>query len=182
MKPRHLSLEPCSIRLRTECSCFIDLVEKSEVGSPGSVRTYSVSVNSGIRALLRPDLLAQQGLDILVDIVCIGQTSACNKMSVLLRLGRCVGMIQTTWGHMSEVGKERNVAFVAKPSEDRGNLKSKPGSSFRRDRGPRPGPIGCLCALRCTMVWRPFRDSTKSTPPSPAPPLPRNIRTLIARR
>src|SRR6266404_5454080 len=35
-----------TVRQRTECSCAIQLTEQKEFGSPGRIRTYSLSVNS----------------------------------------------------------------------------------------------------------------------------------------
>jgi hypothetical protein len=40
------AIDPTTLRLRTECSCATQLAEKQEVGSPGRIRTYSLSVNS----------------------------------------------------------------------------------------------------------------------------------------
>lgn len=40
------AFEPPTVRFKTECSTVLQLIEKLEVGSPGRIRTYSLSVNS----------------------------------------------------------------------------------------------------------------------------------------
>jgi hypothetical protein len=46
------AIDLTTLRRRTECSYAAQFTEKQEVGSPGRIRTYSLSVNS-----LVPDLI-----------------------------------------------------------------------------------------------------------------------------